>query len=85
MLQRKHTPFYNQSQEIRLFLSTEPSITSSLLAAASSSSSFYFRKKDLLTKEKKLQDDEANHTHTHTHTKVYLKQFGTHLENLTFS
>ena len=64
MLQRKHTPFYNQSQEIRLFLSTEPSITSSLLAAASSSS-FYFRKKDLLTKEKKLQDDEANHTHTH--------------------
>ena len=85
MLQRKHTPFYNQSQEIRLFLSTEPSITSSLLAAASSS--FYFRKKDLLTKEKKLQDDEANHTHTHTqtHTKVYLKQFGTHLENLTFS
>ena len=81
MLQRKHTPFYNQSQEIRLFLSTEPSITSSLLAAASSS--FYFRKKDLLTKEKKLQDDEANHTHTHT--KVYLKQFGTHLENLTFS
>ena len=70
MLQRKHTPFYNQSQEIRLFLSTEPSITSSLLAAASSS--FYFRKKDLLTKEKKLQDDEANHTHTHKHTQRFI-------------